>query len=234
MLGWREEQAALGPSGIIRKMRESLGEARTALNEISSKEPHDPFRVLIGTILSHRTKDEKTAEAVERLFSEYRDAYSLATAPVERVAELIKPVGFYNVKSRRIVEVAAIISKERGGEVPDTLDALMELPSVGRKTANCVLVYAFGKAAIPVDTHVHRIANRLGLAQTDKPEETEKCLEAYFPRGLWVDVNEVFVSFGKMVCKPVGPRCSDCLLAGACRYYGEISRLRKAGRNAKA
>ncbi|MCQ5377704.1 MAG: endonuclease III [Candidatus Methanomethylicia archaeon] len=230
MPGWREEQAALGPSGIIRKMRESLGDARTALNEISSKEPHDPFRVLIGTILSHRTKDEKTAEAVERLFSEYGDAYSLAAAPVERVAQLIKPVGFYNVKSRRIVEVASIISKDRGGEVPDTLDALMELPSVGRKTANCVLVYAFGKAAIPVDTHVHRIANRLGLVQTDRPEETEHCLETYFPKEMWVDVNDVFVSFGKSVCRPVGPRCGDCLLAGACRYSAGVPSSRKGKR----
>ena len=120
----------------------------------------DPYRVLVRTILSQRTRDENTDQATENLFSKYKDIYEVVDAPIDDVKELIKPAGFYNVKAARIQEVSQILIDEYGGEVPDTLDELVKLPGVGRKTANCVLVFAFDLPAIPVDTHVHRISNR--------------------------------------------------------------------------
>ena len=128
--------------------------------EIRTFLDQDPYRVLVRTILSQRTRDENTDQATENLFSKYKDIYEVVDAPIDDVKELIKPAGFYNVKAARIQEVSQILIDEYGGEVPDTLDELVKLPGVGRKTANCVLVFAFDLPAIPVDTHVHRISNR--------------------------------------------------------------------------
>ncbi|HLC10375.1 MAG TPA: endonuclease III, partial [Candidatus Bathyarchaeia archaeon] len=138
----------------------------TALQEISDSTNGDPFRVLIATILSHRTKDPVTALASSRLFAKYPRPTQLAQADPRTIARLIKPVGFYNTKARTIKRVAKIILKEYKGKVPDDIEELLKLPSVGRKTANCVLVYGFKRPAIPVDTHVHRIFNRLGVVKT--------------------------------------------------------------------
>lgn len=208
---------------ILANIRSALGEGeKTALDKISSESPEDPFRVLIGTILSQRTRDERTAEATERLFKVYATAADLSSADRSDVARLIRGVGFYNVKSARIIEVARIVSRELGGKVPDTIERLMELPAVGRKTANCVLVYGFGKEAIPVDTHVHRIANRLGIARTSSPDETEAALTAFFAKEDWGDVNDLFVSFGKRVCKPIGPLCRGCPLKLECEHFVRV------------
>jgi len=138
------------------------------------------------------------------------------------VAERIRGVGFYNVKSGRLLEVARIIRDQYGGRVPDSMEELMKLPGVGRKTANCVLVYGFGKRAIPVDTHVHRISNRLGIAHTRSPDETEAVLRDFFPEERWLEVNDLFVRFGKAVCRPVGPRCNVCPLSEECEYFRKI------------
>jgi len=181
----------------------------------------DPFRVLIGTILSSRTKDETTAKAVRALFQRYPGCAELSQADPREVERLIRPVGFYRTKAPRIVQVAKIIKNEYGGKVPDDIEKLVELPSVGRKTANCVLVYGFGKPAIPVDTHVHRISNRLGIVNSRTPEDTEEQLERYFSRRRWVRVNEWLIRFGKAVCRPVGPRCNICLLSSSCKYFKE-------------
>ena len=208
---------------MLERMKAALGKDQwTALKEISNSEPEDPFRVLIGTILSHRTRDERTAEATARLFKRYRNASELAAAPREDVEDLIRSVGFYRVKSRRIIEVAKIIQGQYGGKVPDTIEDLMELPSVGRKTANCVLVYGFRRDAIPVDTHVHRIANRLGIVKTSKPDETEEGLIKFFSRDDWKEVNDLFVSYGKSICRPVGPRCGICPLTADCNYFQNV------------
>lgn len=214
----------MDPKKLLEEMGKALGDARpTALSEISeSAAGGDPFKVLIGTILSHRTRDEKTSEATERLFRRFGGAVDLANAEMGEVAGLIRGVGFYNVKSRRVVEVARIIMDKYGGAVPDSKDELMRLPSVGPKTANCVLVYGFGKRAIPVDTHVHRISNRLGIAHTRRPDETEAALRSFFPEELWLEVNDLFVRFGKAVCKPIGPRCKDCPLSRDCEYFKDV------------
>ena len=191
----------------------------TALQEISDSTNGDPFRVLIATVLSQRTKDRVTALASSRLFARFPDAPSLSKADVRTVSRLIKPVGFYKTKARKIREIAGIILDQHQGRVPESIEELLKLPSVGRKTANCVLVYGFRKPAIPVDTHVHRIFNRIGVVNTKTPEDTEMELTRIVEKRDWLDLNDVFVKFGQLVCKPIGPKCPVCPLNDRCKWY---------------
>lgn len=179
-------------------------------------EDKDPYRVLVRTILSQRTRDENTDQATNNLFSKYKDIYEVADAPTEDVEELIRCSGFYRVKAGRIKEVSRILIDQYGGEVPDNMKELLELPGVGRKTANCVLVYAFEEPAIPVDTHVHRISNRLGLVNTKDPEDTEKELDKFVPENIKILLNDLMVQFGQNICKPISPQCEICPLDELC------------------
>lgn len=179
-------------------------------------EDKDPYRVLVRTILSQRTRDENTDQATNNLFSKYKDIYEVADAPTEDVEELIRCSGFYRVKAGRIKEVSRILIDQYGGEVPDNMKELLELPGVGRKTANCVLVYAFEEPAIPVDTHVHRISNRLGLVNTKDPEDTEKELDNFVPEDIKILLNDLMVQFGQNICKPISPQCEICPLDELC------------------
>lgn len=181
---------------------------------------HDPYRVLVRTILSQRTRDENTDQATSNLFSKYKDIYEVVEAPTDDVQELIKPAGFYRVKAGRIQEVSQILIDEYGGEVPNTLEELVKLPGVGRKTANCVLVFAFELPAIPVDTHVHRISNRMGLVNTKTPDETEIELSKIAPKDLWIKLNDLMVQFGQNICKPTSPQCEMCPVNYLCDYDG--------------
>ena len=190
----------------------------TALRELHEAET-GPFSILIGTILSARTKDEATAKAVKLLFSKYKNPKQLASAKVKDVEKIIKSIGFFHVKSKRIIEVAKIIDKKYKGKVPEDLDTLVQLPGVGRKTANCVLVYAFEQPAIPVDIHVHRISNRLGLVETKNPEETEQELMKKIPKKFWIDINDTFVMYGQNICKPISPMCDVCKIKKNCDFY---------------
>ncbi|MCS4540205.1 MAG: endonuclease III [Thaumarchaeota archaeon] len=194
----------------------------TALAELKDAEDGDPFKILIGTILSHRTRDENTTRAVEKLFAKYKDVEELAKARESDVRERIRPAGFYNVKARNVIRVARQLIDEFGGVVPRRMEDLLRLHSVGRKTANCVLVYGFNEPAIPVDTHVHRISNRLALVDTKTPEQTEMELIKGVPKAYWLELNDLFVRFGQTTCKPIGPRCEVCSLTGICRYYKEV------------
>jgi len=194
----------------------------TALAQLQDTEGGDPFRILIGTILSHRTRDENTSRASANLFSKYTTPAQLAAADPEVVKRLIRPAGYYNMKTTNIIIASRQLVEEFGGKVPDNEEDLLKLRAVGRKTANCVLVYAFKKPAIPVDTHVHRISNRLGLVKTKMPEDTEKELVRTVPRRYWIELNDLFVRFGQTTCKPIGPRCSLCSLTGACEYYRKV------------
>ncbi len=182
-------------------------------------EPRDPFEVLIFTIISQRTRDEQTEVASARLLSAYPTSKDLAAAPVNKIEKLIKIAGFYRNKARKIKEVCNILEDDYHGEVPEDFETLIKLPSVGRKTANCVLVFGFGKPAIPVDTHVHRISNRLGLVKTTKPEETEEALTKILPKKYWLDINHMFVTFGKTICRPISPRCHECPVSSLCNWY---------------
>lgn len=208
---------------ILRGMTNTMNSVKpprmTALRELHEAETGGPLSILIGTILSARTRDENTSAVVKKLFSRYKTARSLARARVSDVEKLIKSTGFYHVKARRIIEVASIIDSRYHGEVPDNFDELLKLPGVGRKTANCVLVYAFEKPAIPVDTHVHRISNRLGLVETKTPEETEFALMAKIPKKYWLQINDTFVMYGQNICKPISPMCDVCQIKKECNYY---------------
>jgi len=213
-------------AGILAGMRSTMEAVRpprmTALRELHEAET-GPFSILIGTILSARTRDESTARVVRRLFERYRNPKELAAARVRDVERIVRPIGFYRVKARRIIEVARIIASRHGGRVPKGMDALLKLPGVGRKTANCVLVYAFEVPAIPVDIHVHRISNRLGLVGTKTPEETEEALARAIPRRHWLEINDTFVMYGQNICKPTSPMCGECQIRRHCAHYRALS-----------
>lgn len=176
----------------------------------------DPFQVLVGTILSQRTRDANTDRASALLFARYPDARALARAPLPRIEALVHGTGFYRTKARAIRAVARILLERHGGQVPRELDALLALPSVGPKTANCVLVFGFGEPAVPVDTHVHRIANRLGAVRTRTPEETERALREVLPERFWIPLNPLLVQHGQNLCRPRHPRCDACPIASLC------------------
>jgi len=205
--------------GMIETMNSVNPPRMTALRELHEAETSGPFSILIGTILSARTKDENTAKVVKKLFSKYKSPQELAKAKIKNVEKIIKSIGFYHVKSKRIIDVASIISSEYKGKVPNDFEELLKLPGVGRKTANCVLVYAFDNPAIPVDTHVHRISNRLGLVQTKTPEETEFALMKKIPKKHWLEINDTFVMYGQNICKPISPMCDVCKIKNICKYY---------------
>jgi len=190
----------------------------TALRDLHNAET-GPFSILIGTILSARTKDETTTKAVKALFLKYKNPEDLANAKIKDVEKIIRSIGFFHVKSKRIIEVAKIIHQKYKDKVPEDLDTLVQLPGVGRKTANCVLVYAFEKPAIPVDIHVHRISNRLGLVDTKNPEETEQELMKKIDKKYWIDINDTFVMYGQNICKPISPMCDVCKIKKSCKYY---------------
>lgn len=205
--------------GMISTMDSVKPPRMTALRELREAENGSPLSILIGTILSARTRDESTSAVVRELFSKYKTARSLAKAKLPDVEKIIKRTGFYHVKAKRIIEVASIIDSKYSGTVPNTMEELLTLPGVGRKTANCVLVYAFDQPAIPVDTHVHRISNRLGMVQTKTPEETEIELMKKIPREHWIRINDTFVMYGQNICKPISPMCSVCQIKKDCDYY---------------
>ena len=176
----------------------------------------NPFQVLVGTILSQRTRDANTDVASARLFARFPDAPSLARAKPSEVEPLIRATGFYRVKARVVRACAAELLGRFGGRVPRTFEELVSLPGVGPKTANCVLVFGYGIPAIPVDTHVHRIANRLGIVRTRTPEETEARLRERVPSRYWIPVNPLLVQHGQNLCRPNRPRCPECPIADQC------------------
>jgi endonuclease III len=176
----------------------------------------DPFQVLIGTILSQRTKDANTAQASEALFRRYPDVRSLAKADLRSIERLIRRTGFYHTKARAVRACARELLVRFDGEVPRDLETLQTLPSVGPKTANCVLVFGYGLPGVPVDTHVHRIANRLGAVRTTTPEETEARLREVLPERYWNPINPLLVQHGQNLCRPRNPRCPECPITGLC------------------
>jgi endonuclease-3 len=195
--------------------------SKTALANIRDK-AEDPFRVLISTILSARTRDPVTEKVSDLLFSKYPTASSLSKARYSAVAKIIRPVNFYRNKARKIIAASKEIVSKHHGIVPDNYEELMELPGVGRKTAGCVLVYGFKLPAIPVDVHVHRVSNRIGFVTTKNPEDTEAELRKLYDGSDWVVVNELFVSFGQTICLPRRPRCQICPVARLCDYFNSM------------
>jgi endonuclease-3 len=204
---------------LVRRLQRVRASVRpTTLAEV--ERTRDPFRVLVACVISLRTKDAVTAEASGRLFAVASTPAAVAALPEARIAKLIFPAGFYRTKARQIRAIAHRLLERHGGNVPAGRDALLALPGVGRKTANLVLGLSFGEPAICVDTHVHRISNRLGLVRTKTPAETESVLERVLPRRYWIDINDLLVTFGQTVCHPTSPRCSACPLTGRCPRVG--------------
>ncbi|MBN1544215.1 endonuclease III [Candidatus Woesearchaeota archaeon] len=180
----------------------------------------DPFTVLISCILSLRTKDETTAAASKRLFREAPTAKKLAAVPVKRIERLIYPVGFYKTKARRIRDIAQVLIDQYDSRVPNTIDELLKLHGVGRKTANIVVTIGFNKPGVAVDTHVHRISNRLGYVKTKTPEQTEFALRAKLPKKYWMVYNDLLVTWGQNICRPISPLCSRCAIREHCSRVG--------------
>jgi endonuclease-3 len=181
---------------------------------------NEPFQHLVFAILSARTRDEQTVKAARNLFKLADTPEKLAKLSEQEIASLISHAGFYRNKARNLKAMAEILVREYGSKVPDSFEELTKLPGVGRKTANVVLAHAFHKETIAVDTHVHRIANRLGLVQTKKPEETENELKKAIPKRIWRRVNSAFVAFGQTVCKPLKPLCPQCPIEKICPKIG--------------
>jgi endonuclease-3 len=204
---------------LARRLEDFRSQCRvTTLAE--EEKTRSPFRLLVACVISLRTKDEVTAEASQRLFLDAPDADALATLETDAIAKAIYPAGFYNTKARQLSEIGSILRDQYGGEVPADEGALLDLPGVGRKTANLVLGLGFGIPAICVDTHVHRISNRLGMVETKNPEQTEKALNQVLPRDLWIVINDLLVTFGQNRCHPTSPRCTDCPLDDLCPRIG--------------
>ena len=197
---------------------------RVPVVDLIGVQSRDSYRVLIATILSSRTKDEVTAVASSRLFDRAPDIASLAAMPEDEIRNLIYPVGFFKTKAAHLQKTARMLRDTYRGVVPDTIEELVKLPGVGRKTANLVLAVAFDKPAICVDTHVHRIMNIWGYVQTQTPLETEMALRKKLPAKYWKKVNRVLVAFGQGKCKPVAPHCDECLLESECAQINVVPR----------
>jgi exodeoxyribonuclease-3 len=204
-------------------LTEEVASYQVPVVDLIAVQTRDPFKVLVATILSARTKDETTAKASARLFKAAPDITALARLGVDEIGRLIYPVGFYKNKAAYLAALPAALAAF-GNQVPAELDDLLTLPGVGRKTANLVLAVAFGRPAICVDTHVHRIMNIWGYVQTATPEQTEMALRRKLPQEYWLTVNSILVAFGQGTCKPVGPRCDVCVLAAECPRLGVTPR----------
>jgi len=192
-----------------------------AVEKISDDTREDPFRVLIATMLSAQTKDAVTHAASTRLFRVARSPAGMLRVPVKRIERLIYPVSFYRVKAKHVRATCRALVDRWGGRVPDRMDDLLTLPGVGRKTANLVLILSHAsRDNICVDTHVHRLANRLGWVRTKTPEQTEQALYRTLPRRWWPRVNLFLVTWGQNVCKPVYPRCRACVVSPLCPKIG--------------
>ncbi len=205
---------------IIPILRRESRRWNTPVVTLLAETSRDPFKVLISTVLSARTLDGTTREAVERLFALADNPRDMAALGPERVERAIYPVGFYKTKARNIVELCNQLLERYDGRVPDRIEELVKLKGVGRKTANLVVTLGFGKPGICVDTHVHRISNRLGYVETKTPEQTERALRAKLPKRYWIEYNDLLVSLGQHVCRPLSPRCSDCPIESFCDRRG--------------
>jgi endonuclease III len=194
----------------------------TALTTVARTMGGDPFKILIGCLLSLRTKDATTGPAAARLFALAGTAEAMLQLSVEQIAQAIYPVGFYHTKAASIVAICRTLVERYGGQVPATMEGLLALKGVGRKTANLVLTIGFRTPAICVDTHVHRISNRWRYVRTKTPEDTESALRRKLPKAYWMVYNDLLVAFGQNICRPISPLCGRCPLHGICPKVGVI------------
>lgn len=202
---------------VLRVVKKSIQQWAVPVVEQLAKNGPDPFKILVACILSLRTRDQTTAEASDRLFALAADPFSMANMNLKKMEKAIFPVGFYRTKARQLREMSRQICQEFQGKVPDTIEALVRLPGVGRKTANLVRTVGYKKPGICVDTHVHRICTRLGYVTTKSPDETESVLRKKLPQKYWITFNNLLVPFGQNHCTPTSPRCSSCPIGDFCQ-----------------
>ena len=205
---------------MLRRIRLHLRGSRLPVVTLIAETERNPFKVLVSTILSARTKDDATAAATRRLFEAATTPEEIGALPAAELERLIFPVGFYRTKAKNLRLAMGVLLDRFGGEVPQTVEELIELPGVGRKTANLVVTEGFRRPGICVDTHVHRITNLWGYVDTRNPLETEMALRAKLPRSQWIGLNKTLVSFGQKLCVPVSPWCSRCPVEEWCPKLG--------------
>ena len=201
-------------------LREAMKQWRLPIVTQYSRKDESPYKILIGCVLSLRTKDETTGPAAKRLFKKASGPKAMLKLSPKEIETQIYPVGFYKTKARQILKISEILLQKYKGRVPDDLDELLELPGVGRKTANLVVTLGFGKPGICVDTHVHRISNRWGYVKTKTPEETEFALRKKLPPEYWIEINDLLVTYGQNLCRPISPFCSHCKMIAFCKRLG--------------
>ena len=210
---------------IIKTMEQVSKEKDAPVYRIDSITRNDPFRSLVFTILSSRTKDGNTIQACEKLFRIADTPEPLSKLQIKSIESRISSVGFFHVKAKNLKAMSKMLIEKFNGIVPESRDELITLKGVGRKTANVVLVYAFGKSAIPVDTHVHRISNRLEIVKTKTPEQTETALMRSIQRRYWRKLNHAFVAYGQTICTPRNPKCESCRIREICPRVGVKDRI---------
>jgi endonuclease-3 len=208
---------------IIKTLRKEIRRFQVPIVTEISQRRRDPFEVLVTTILSLRTKDEVTRVAARRLLEKVHTPQDIIDIPEQDLARLIFPVGFYKTKAKNLKNISKDLIEEFEGKVPDDLDELLKLKGVGRKTANLVITLAFGKPGICVDTHVHRVSNRLGYVATKTPETTEMALREKLPPQYWIEYNDLLVTWGQNICRPISPFCSKCAIRPYCRQVGVVT-----------
>lgn len=208
---------------VMRTLEQASHRWHVPVVELVAERSKDPFQILISCHLSLRTKDDVTRLATRRLLAKGKTPTKLLSLPLAKIRRLIFPVGFYRTKAKRIHEICRELLTRFHGKVPDSLEELLTLPGVGRKTANLVLTVAFDKLGICVDTHVHRISNRLGYVRTKGPLETEWSLRKKLPKRYWNRINLLLVTLGQAICHPLSPRCSQCPIE---RYCGKVGVVR--------
>lgn len=204
----------------IRILRREVPKWETPIVGLVAESSESPFQILVSCILSLRTQDTTTAGAVRRLFNLANAPQEMARLPVPSIARAIYPVGFYRTKAKTIHELCETLIDKYAGQVPDEIDELLKLKGVGRKTANLVVTLGFNKPGICVDTHVHRISNRWGYVRTKNPKETEFSLRNKLPKSYWIEYNDLLVSFGQHLCRPISPMCSRCPVERYCDKIG--------------
>jgi len=207
---------------ILNLVKKQINDTQSPAIEKVSHKYNSPFHILISTMLSARTKDENTYKVSQNLYKVIKNIDDLASINIKKLEKLIFSSGFYKIKAKNLKNTAKIIKEKFNGKVPDTMEKLLILPGVGRKTANLVLILAFNKYGICVDTHVHRIVNRWNYVKTKTPEQTEFALRKILPKKHWKIINYLLVSFGKKICKPITPLCTQCKIKTYCPYPGKI------------
>ncbi len=205
---------------IILTLKGEVKKWKEPIVGVVAQQSRDPFQILISCLLSLRTKDETTAQATQRLFQLATAPKTMVKLPLSKIEKVIYPVGFYRTKAKNIKAICRDLISLHSEKVPNTIEDLLRLPGVGRKTANLVITLGYGKLGICVDIHVHRISNRWGYVKTRTPEETEKSLRKKLPKKYWITFNALLVPFGQNLCRPISPHCSLCKIEKSCKKIG--------------